>query len=145
MKQSLPSRRGSGHSPTDLGLHGKPLDCLSDDDLREPQICAVIDTLATARSFDRQAGGAGQIEAMQLLPELRAILTSCLDSGFELAADDRAFLLGFTGHVRRHLVAETAVLLPICPRPADAGRSEAAVAKHAVAPRVAPFRRGGKC
>lgn len=56
---------------------------------------------------------ADQDEAMRLLPELRAILAGCLDRGADLTAEERAVLSGFAGHVRRHLVAENAILLPI--------------------------------
>jgi len=54
-----------------------------------------------------------QNEAMRLLPEVRAALAGCLDTGADLTAEDRATLNGFAGHVRRHLVAENAILLPI--------------------------------
>lgn len=56
---------------------------------------------------------ADQDEAMHLLPEVRAMLAGCLDSGGSLTADGRGVLSRFTGHVRRHLVAENAILLPI--------------------------------
>lgn len=56
---------------------------------------------------------ADQDEAMRLLPEVRAMLAGCLDGGGSLTAEERAVLSGFSGHVRRHLVAENAILLPI--------------------------------
>ncbi len=56
---------------------------------------------------------ADQDEAMRLLPEVRAMLAGCLDSGGSLTAEERAVLLRFAAHVRRHLVAENAILLPI--------------------------------
>ena len=156
MKQAEPARRGSGHCPTDPNLLGRPLDFISEDHLRERQICAIIDELATAASFDRQAGltvlrflneelnvhmrdeaedlfpllakrctdedaiesaitriRADQDEAMRLLPEMRTALSSCLDTGSDLSAKGRKMLVRFAGHVRRHLVAENAILLPI--------------------------------
>ena len=54
-----------------------------------------------------------QDEAMRLLPVVRATLSGCLDAGTDLSADGRAILVRFAGHVRRHLVAENAILLPI--------------------------------
>ena len=56
---------------------------------------------------------ADQDEAMRLLPEVRAMLTRCLDRGADLSAKERGVLSRFAGHVRRHLVAENAILLPI--------------------------------
>ncbi len=56
MKRSEPPRRGSGQSPTDPGLLARPLDFISEDHLRERQICADIDGLAATGAFDRQAG-----------------------------------------------------------------------------------------
>lgn len=52
-------------------------------------------------------------EAAQLLPELRAALVRCLDTGSALSPEDRDVLTGFTGHARRHLAAENAIILPI--------------------------------
>jgi hemerythrin-like domain-containing protein len=52
-------------------------------------------------------------EAARLLPGLRAVLARCLDTGSGPAAEDRALLIRFAGHVRRHLAAENAILLPI--------------------------------
>jgi iron-sulfur cluster repair protein YtfE (RIC family) len=54
-----------------------------------------------------------QDEALRLLPEVRATLAGCLDSGSDLSAEGRAILTSFARHVRRHLVAENAILLPI--------------------------------
>ena len=56
---------------------------------------------------------ADQDEAMRLMPEVRAMLAGCLDSGADLTTKERAVLSTFAGHVRRHLVAENAILLPI--------------------------------
>lgn len=56
---------------------------------------------------------ADQDEAMRLLPEVRAMLTGCLDRGDDLSARERGVLSRFAEHVRRHLVAENAILLPI--------------------------------
>ncbi len=156
MKQSMPARRTSGHSPTDQGLIGTPLDFISEDHLRERQICGLIEELASVTSFDRQAGltilrfvneeltvhlrdeaedlfpllarrctaedciestinriRLDQDEAKRLLPRVREILSRCLDTGCDLFAEDRETLIQFAGHLRRHLVAENAILLPI--------------------------------
>lgn len=150
------SLRGSGDKPTSLSLLANPLDFISEDHLRERQICAVIDGLAVADIFDRHLAlnvlrflneelnvhlrdeledlfpllarrcteedaiegaisriRADQVEAFRLLPEMRATLAGCLDAGTALTAEDRAVLIRFAGHVRRHLVAENAILLPI--------------------------------
>lgn len=156
MKQPEPIRRGSGLSPTDPTLIATPLDFISEDHLRERQICAVIDGLATSAGFDRRAAQSvlrflneelnvhirdevedlfpllaqrckpedaiecaiarirsDQNEATRLLPEVRATLARCLDAGCDLSAEDSDMLMRFAGHVRRHLVAENAILLPI--------------------------------
>lgn len=55
MKPSEPVRRGSGDKPTSTSLLARPLDFISEDHLRERQICAVIDRLAGAEALDRQA------------------------------------------------------------------------------------------
>jgi hemerythrin-like domain-containing protein len=52
-------------------------------------------------------------EATALLPPVRTILARCLDTGGDLAAAERKMLIRFAGHVRRHLAAENAILLPI--------------------------------
>ena len=52
-------------------------------------------------------------EATGLLPVIRTILARCLDTGSDLAAEDRKSLIRFAVHVRRHLAAENAILLPI--------------------------------
>lgn len=52
-------------------------------------------------------------EATRLLPGLRTAIARCLDTGSELATEDRQLLIRFAGHVRRHLAAENAILLPI--------------------------------
>jgi iron-sulfur cluster repair protein YtfE (RIC family) len=148
--------RGSGDKPTSPSLLANPLDFISEDHLRERQICAVIDGLASADALDRHAATtvlrflneelnvhlrdemedlfpllarrcteedaiegaidrirADQDAAMRLLPEVRAMLAGCLDRGADLTARERAVLSRFAGHVRRHLVAENAILLPI--------------------------------
>lgn len=51
--------------------------------------------------------------ATVLLPLVRTILARCVDTGADLAAEDRKTLIRFAGHVRRHLAAENAILLPI--------------------------------
>ncbi|MCF3974670.1 hemerythrin domain-containing protein [Paracoccus salsus] len=156
MNPSDPARRPSGHGPTDPGLLDSPLDFISEDHLRERQICAVIDGLAAAASLERQAAltilrflneevnvhlrdeveelfpllaqrcmaedaiesaiariRVDQIAAMRLLPPIRASLAGCLDSGSDLSSEERAMLTRFAAHMRRHLVAENAILLPI--------------------------------
>ena len=156
MQPSEPAPRGSGEAPTDPSLLANPLDFLVEDHLRERQLCAVIDGLATAEALDRQSATAvlrflneelnvhlrdeaedlfpllarrctkedaideaiariraDQDEAMRLLPEVRAMLAGCLDREASLTADERAALSRFAGHVRRHLIAENAILLPI--------------------------------
>jgi hemerythrin-like domain-containing protein len=52
-------------------------------------------------------------EATRLLPGIRAALARCLDDGTALSSEDRQLLTRFSGHVRRHLAAENAILLPI--------------------------------
>lgn len=156
MKQPDPTRRGSGQLPTDTGLLDRPLDFISEDHLRERQICTEIDRLAATPSFDRRTGvtvlrflneelgvhfrdeaedlfpvlvrrctkedsidnvlgriRSDQNEALSLLPRVRDALASCLDTGSDLRDEDRAMLTRFAGHVRRHLAAENAILLPI--------------------------------
>ena len=156
MKRAEPVRRGSGDAPTHPGLLGRPLDFISEDHLRERQICAVIDAIALAAHVDRPSAltvlrflneelnvhlrdeaedlfpllakrcaaedcienainriKIDQNEALRLLPEVRATLAGCLDAGSDLSAEGRAMLTRFAGHVRRHLVAENAILLPI--------------------------------
>ena len=156
MQPSEPEMRGCGDKPTSPSLLSDPLDFISEDHLRERQLCAMIDRLATADVLNRQEvttvlrflneelnvhlrdemedlfpllarrcteedaieGAidrirADQDEAMRLLPEVRAMLAGCLDRGADLTAKERAVLSRFAGHVRRHLVAENAILLPI--------------------------------
>jgi iron-sulfur cluster repair protein YtfE (RIC family) len=148
--------RGSGDRPTSPDLLAKPLDFISEDHLRERQLCAVIDGLAAGACLHPQTAmtvlrflneelnvhlrdevedlfpllarrcteedcidsaisrvRADQIEAIRLLPTVRATLGACLDTGSDLAAEDRAALTRLAAHVRRHLVAENAILLPI--------------------------------
>jgi iron-sulfur cluster repair protein YtfE (RIC family) len=156
MHPSEPEPQGSGDKPTSPHLLANPLDFISVDHLRERQICAVIDALATADALDRRSVTAvlrflneelnvhlrdeaedlfpllarrcteedaikgaidriraDQDEAMRLLPQVRTMLAGCLDSGVDLTAEERAVLSRFAGHMRRHLVAENAILLPI--------------------------------
>lgn len=56
MKRSEPAQRGSGQSDTDPGLLARPLDFISEDHLRERQICAEIDSLVATVAFNRGAG-----------------------------------------------------------------------------------------
>lgn len=154
MKQS--TQRGSGDAPTDAKLLSDPLVFISEDHLRERQVCAMMDALATSSTFDRHAVltvlrflneelnvhirdeaedlfpvlarrctaedaietvitriRTDQVEAMRLLPQIRAALSEYLDTGYDLTAEDRVTLVRFSGHIRRHLVAENAILLPI--------------------------------
>lgn len=55
MKQSEPTRRGSGLSPTDPELLAAPLVYIREEHMRERQICAVMDGLAAAVPLDRKA------------------------------------------------------------------------------------------
>lgn len=71
--------------------------------------CTVEDSIDSAISRIK----ADQNEAMRLLPEMRATLAGCLDTGADLTVEGRALLMRFTGYVRRHLMAEIAILLPI--------------------------------
>ena len=155
MEASECVQRGSGDKPTSKRLLASPLDFISEDHLRERQVCAVIDGLAMTDVLSRQAATtvlrflneelnvhlrdemddlfpllarrctaedaiegvidrirADQDEAMRLMPQVRAMLAACLDSGADLSAKERALLSEFAGHVRRHLVAENAILLP---------------------------------
>lgn len=56
---------------------------------------------------------ADQNHVLALLPKVRNALATCLDTGSDLSGADRAILTRFSGHARRHLVAENAILLPI--------------------------------
>lgn len=156
MHRPEPVKRGSGDAPTHPGLLTQPLDFISEDHLRERQICAVIDAIALAPTLNRQDAlpvlrflneelnvhlldetrdlfpllakrclpedgienaidriRVDQEQALRLLPKVRALLAACLDTGSDLSAKGRATLIRFAGHVRRHLVAENAILLPI--------------------------------
>ena len=156
MKPPEPALRGSGDKPTSQSLLVNPLDFISEDHLRERQICTVVDALATLEALDRHAAmhllrflneelnvhlrdeaedlfpllarrctkedailntidriRVDQDEAMRLVPEVRAMLIRCLDGGADLNAAERAVLSRFAGHMRRHLIAENAILLPI--------------------------------
>lgn len=156
MHLSEPAPRGSGETPTSPNLLAHPLDFLSEDHLRERQICAVIDGLAVSEVPERhlvltvlrflneelnvhlrdEAEGlfpllvqrcdeedaiesaidrirANQDAAMRLVPQVRAMLASCLDCGVNLTAQERAVLTKFAAQMRRHLIAENAILLPI--------------------------------
>ncbi len=156
MKRQEPVCRGSGQSPVDPALLDRPLDFIIEDHLREREVCAVIDALASAAALDRQAAltvlrfvneelnvhlrdeaedlfpllaercttedaietaitriRIDQEQAMCLLPAIRTALSTCLDTGVDLSTKDRKLLISFAGHVRRHLVAENAIVLPI--------------------------------
>lgn len=156
MKSQLPLRCGNGLSPTDPSLLASPLEFISEDHMRERQICTLIDRMASSASFDRPAAQSvlrflneelnvhmrdeaedlfpllvqrcpaedeiGRTitrirndldEATRLLPEVRATLAHCLDAGCDLSAENGEMLMRFVGHVRRHLAAEYAILLPI--------------------------------
>ena len=54
MQPSEPVLRGSGDRPTSPSLLANPLDFISEDHLRERQICTVIDGLATADALNRE-------------------------------------------------------------------------------------------
>lgn len=155
MKPSEPVLRGSGDTPTSPSLLVSPLDFLNEEHMRERQICAVIDVLATEPALDRQLAAsvlrflnenlnvhlrdraedlfpllvlrcteevaieraisrirADQDGAIRLLPEMRAVLSGCLHTGAGLTAEERGVLTSFAAHVRRHLIAENAILLP---------------------------------
>lgn len=56
---------------------------------------------------------ADQDAALRLMPQVLATLAGCRDAGAGPTAGERAVLTSFAGHVRRHLVAENAILLPI--------------------------------
>lgn len=73
------------------------------------QRCPPEDAIDTAINRIRADQGA----AMGLLPAVRVALESCMDTGCDLSARQRATLRRFAGHVRRHIAAETAILLPI--------------------------------
>ena len=148
--------QGRGGCPANADLLARPLEFISEDHLRERQICAVIDGLIMAISPDRRAAlavlrfvneelnvhlrdeaedlfpllmqrctaedsiedaldriKADQLAVIRLLPDVRAALAGCLDTGADLSASERAMLTQFAAHMRRHLVAENAILLPI--------------------------------
>jgi hemerythrin-like domain-containing protein len=156
MKSQQPLRCGNGLSPTDPSLLASPLEFISEDHMRERQICTIIDKLASSASFDSLAAQSvlrflneelnvhmrdeaedlfpllaqrcpaedeiGRAitrirndldEATRLLPVVRATLAHCLDAGCDLSAENGEMLMRFVGHVRRHLAAENAILLPI--------------------------------
>lgn len=54
-----------------------------------------------------------QDQSVILMPAIRSTLSRCLDTGSQLTREERAMLTRFAGHVRRHVVAENAILLPI--------------------------------
>jgi len=56
---------------------------------------------------------ANQKEATRLLPRVRAALARCLDTACDLSVRETRILVRFADHVRRHLVAENAIVLPI--------------------------------
>lgn len=47
------------------------------------------------------------------LPVIRSILARCLDTGSDIAVEDRKELMRFAGHLQRRLAVENAILLPI--------------------------------
>jgi len=149
-------QRGTGLSPTDPSLLVRPLDFITEDHMRERQVCTMIDGLADAAAPDRQTAQVvlrflneelnvhmrdeaedlfpllakrciaedaidraitrirSDLEAAtRLLPNVRAILARCLDTGGALSQADGDALRTFAMHVRRQLVAENAILLPI--------------------------------
>jgi len=180
MKPSEPAPRGSGERPTSPSLLASPLDFMSEDHLRERQVCAVIDGLAAADALDRRSTTAvlrflneelnvhlrdesedlfpllarrcteedaiegaiarirvDQDEAMRLLPEVRAMLAGCLDSGVNRhrrGAHRAVQVCGARapppGCRKRDPFAD-------CPRPADPGRSADLVETHANTARAA--------
>lgn len=54
-----------------------------------------------------------QETARTLLPQIRSVLADCLDADRVPTRRVIAVLLCFTRHARRHLIAETALLLPL--------------------------------
>lgn len=56
---------------------------------------------------------ADQAQAVQLLPEVRSLLSRCLDAGQAPSQAEAAVLLRFATHTRRHILAENAILLPL--------------------------------
>lgn len=73
------------------------------------QRCTAEDAIDTALARI----GADRAEILRLLPGVRAALADSLAAGTALPPAARALLTRFTGQVRRHLVAENAILLPI--------------------------------
>ena len=74
MHPSEPALRGSGETPTHPSLLANPLDFISEDHLRERQVCAVIDGLATddlRAAFEVNALGLHRMTCAAL-PLLRA-------------------------------------------------------------------------
>lgn len=65
-----------------------------------------IHTVLTRIRSDQEA-------ALSVLPQVREVLVACLDTGAALTEAGRELLTRFASHVRRHLVAENAILLPI--------------------------------
>ena len=54
-----------------------------------------------------------QDQASLLVPVIRQILTRCLDAGSAPTQDEQQTLNRFASHMRRHIAAENAILLPI--------------------------------
>lgn len=73
------------------------------------QRCKVEDAIEDA--LDRIK--ADQLAVIRLLPDVRSALAGCLDTGADLSASERAMLTQFAAHMRHHLIAENAILLPI--------------------------------
>ena len=65
-----------------------------------------IDVAIARISSDRWA-------ARALLPQMNSVLADCLDADRVPTSNEAAVLFSFTDHTRRHLSAETAILLPL--------------------------------
>ena len=149
-------RRGDGLTPTDAALLESPLDFLSQDHLRERQVCSLLDSLATSLSFDPPAARNVlrfvneelsvhmQDDAEDLFPLLsrrctaedgigRAIarISTDLEEAARLLPELRAArpCAASPCSRKRNPAAN-------CPRPSDAARLERAIFAHAVAPRT---------
>lgn len=71
--------------------------------------CTEEDGIATVLGRIRS----DQDQARSLLPQVRGAIAACLDHGTDLSPADREVLARFAAHVRRHLLAENAILLPM--------------------------------
>lgn len=54
-----------------------------------------------------------QDQALSPLPSVRGAIANCLDAEANLSSEDREVLARFAARVRRHLMPENAILLPI--------------------------------